>query len=117
MNNRRPRAAAGPVFGLLVLLVALISGPLGPARALENLKVGVLKFGTVNWQLESLTHHGFDRAQGLEVTLLPLASKNATSVAFQAGEVDMIVSDWIWVLRQRAGAGEDQRRDGGDQRL
>lgn len=106
MSGPGPRPARGHVFVLVAVFAALIAQPLGPARALEDLKVGVLKFGTVNWQLDSLKHHGFDRDQGLKVTLLPLASKNATSVALQAGEVDMIVSDWIWVLRQRA-AGAD----------
>src|SRR5690606_9323803 len=34
--------------------------------------------------------------------VLPLGSKNAVSVALQGGAVDLIVSDWIWVSRQRA---------------
>ncbi|WP_282606026.1 ABC transporter substrate-binding protein [Pelagibius sp. Alg239-R121] len=70
------------------------------------LKVGVLKFGTVNWQLDSLKFNAFDSAQSLDLEVVALASKNATSVALQAGNADMIVSDWIWVNRQRAG-GED----------
>ncbi len=76
------------------------------AAAGERLTVGVLKFGTVNWQLDSLKRNGFDADAGVELDLLPLASKNATAVALQAGEVDLIVSDWIWALRQRA-AGAD----------
>ena len=71
-----------------------------------KLKVGVLKFGTVNWQLDSLKTNGFDTAENLELEVVALASKNATSVALQAGDADMIVSDWIWVNRQRA-AGDD----------
>ncbi len=70
------------------------------------LKVGVLKFGTVNWQLESLQFNAFDKAANLDLEVVALASKNGTSVALQAGDVDMIVSDWIWVNRLRA-SGED----------
>ena len=76
------------------------------ALAAEPIKVGVLKFGTVNWELDVIKRLGLDRDQGLEIEILPLASKNATSVALQAGEADMIVTDWVWVSRQRAeGAG------------
>ena len=92
-------------LGFAALLAAFfLALPLRPAaaEALAELRVGVLKFGTVNWQLDSLIHHGFDRQEGLTVTPLLLASKNATAVALQAGEADFIVSDWIWVLRQRA---------------
>lgn len=72
----------------------------------EQIRVGVLKFGTVNWQLDVVKHNGFDRDEGLDLEVLPLASKNATSIALQAGEADAIVTDWVWALRQRA-EGED----------
>jgi NitT/TauT family transport system substrate-binding protein len=106
MGGAKLRAECGQFLAAALFVATAIAAPCGPARAAEGLKVGVLKFGTVNWQLDSLKHNGFDRDQGLKVTLLPLASKNATSVALQAGAVDMIVTDWIWVLRQRA-AGAD----------
>ncbi len=94
--------------GLWILLVGLLLLPVSSGVAAEamKLKVGVLKFGTVNWQLDSLKAKGFDAAENLELEVVALASKNATSVALQAGDADMIVSDWIWVNRQRA-AGED----------
>lgn len=95
--------AALPLFAML-LGSLLCWGD--AAMGAERLRVGVLKFGTVNWQLESLKAGGFDAPQGLELEVLPLASKNATAVALQAGEVDMIVSDWIWALRQRAAGTE-----------
>ena len=68
----------------------------------DGVRVGVLKFGTVNWELDVIDHHGLDRQNGIELTVQKLASKNATSVALQGGAVDIIVSDWIWVSRQRA---------------
>lgn len=74
--------------------------------AAERLTVGVLKFGTVNWQLQTVKDLGLDSAAGVDLEILPLASKNATSIALQAGSADIIVTDWIWALRQRA-EGED----------
>jgi len=74
--------------------------------AAEQLTVGVLKFGTVNWQLRTVKDMGLDKAAGIDLEILPLASKNATSIALQADTADIIVTDWIWALRQRA-EGED----------
>jgi len=89
-------------FLLVVFLGLWASAPESLAAADKPLSVGVLKFGTVNWQLDTLKTHRLDAAAGVSLTVLPLASKNATSVALQAGEVDLIVSDWVWVMRQRA---------------
>ncbi len=65
-------------------------------------RVAVLKFGTVNWELDVIKHHGLDKANGVDLQVLGLAGDQATKVALQAGEADMIVSDWLWVSRQRA---------------
>ncbi|GAB4239232.1 MAG: ABC transporter substrate-binding protein [Kiloniellaceae bacterium] len=73
-----------------------------PALAEEIIRVGVLKFGTVNWELTTIQRHGLDRKHGFTLEVLPLASDQATKVALQTGEVDMIVSDWLWVSRQRS---------------
>jgi NitT/TauT family transport system substrate-binding protein len=72
-----------------------------PALA-GTIKVGVLKFGTVNWELDVVKTHGLDEAEGVDLEVRPLAGKGATTIALQAGDVDMIVTDWIWVARQRA---------------
>lgn len=95
-----------PRFLLLIFLGVWASLPGAGAAADATLDVGVLKFGTVNWQLDTIKAHRLDAAAGFSLEVLPLASKNATSVALLAGEVDLIVSDWIWVMRQRA-AGAD----------
>jgi NitT/TauT family transport system substrate-binding protein len=73
-----------------------------PASAAETVRVGVLKFGTVNWELSTIQRHEMDRQHGFTLDVLALAGDQATKVALQAGEVDMIVSDWLWVSRQRA---------------
>lgn len=73
-----------------------------PAAETERIRVGVLQFGTVNWELDTITTHGLAAREGLELEVVPLGSKQATSVAIQGGAVDVIVTDWIWVSRQRA---------------
>jgi len=70
-----------------------------------SIRLGVLKFGTVNWELDVIKHHELDKHSGLVLDVVGLANKDATSIALNAGDVDMIVTDWIWTSRQRhAGA-------------
>lgn len=76
------------------------------AAAAEKLRLGALKFGTVNWELTTIRDRGFDRAEGFELDIAGYASSSAAKVAFLAGDLDAFVSDWIWVARQRA-AGKD----------
>ena len=70
------------------------------------LRAAVLKFGTVNWELDTIKHHGLDAANGFTLDVQGMAGNSATRVAFQGGEADVVVADWIWVARQRA-AGKD----------
>jgi len=99
------KAAIG-IFIATMSAFALGLGAVHPSHAAERLRVGLLQFGTVNWQLDTMTAGGIYDERVLDLSLRTLASKNATSVALQAGDVDVIVSDWIWVLRQNA-SGED----------
>lgn len=87
-------------ISLFLLLTGLAWTP--GAMAESTLRVGVLQFGTVNWTLDVMREHGFDRAQGLNIEVVGLANKDATAVALQGGAVDLIVTDWIWVSRMRA---------------
>jgi NitT/TauT family transport system substrate-binding protein len=89
-------------LALLTLVAASVPLASLSAHADDTVRVGILKFGTVNWELNALKHGGFDKAAGIEVEIVPFAGEDATNVALQAGEVDVIVSDWLWVSRQRA---------------
>ncbi len=71
-----------------------------------TLRAAVLEFGTVNWELNTIKHHEFDTANGFNLEVQGMAGGAAAKVAFQGGEADVIVSDWLWVARQRA-AGKD----------
>ncbi len=100
------RAARRPppcvVVLAFLLLVGLGVAALARPAAAQTLRVGVLQFGTVQWTLDVLEHYRLAAKRGVDVKLVPLGSKNAVSVALQGGAVDVIVSDWIWVSRQRA---------------
>lgn len=87
------------------LVLAFIAG-LGVARADSTVRIGVLKFGTVSWVMDVIQHHELDETYGIDIDEVELASNQATLVALQAGRVDSVASDWLWVSRQRA-AGAD----------
>lgn len=76
------------------------------AQEVPTLRASVLEFGTVNWELDTIKHHGFDAANGFDLEVQGVSGSSAAQVAFQGGATDVIVSDWLWVARQRA-AGED----------
>jgi NitT/TauT family transport system substrate-binding protein len=76
------------------------------AEAAENLKIGVLKFGTVSWLLDTIESNHLDKAEGFDLEVVPLASTQATTVGLQGGSVDIIATDWLWVSRERASGGD-----------
>lgn len=86
---------------LLLALAAALSGCGSPLPE-DTVRVGVLKFGTVNWELAVVQANDLARKRGVALEVVPLASENALAVALQGGRVDLIVSDWLWVARQRA---------------
>jgi len=90
------------ILKILILMFIL----LGNLYASEKIKVGVLAFGTVNWELDALKHNKLDKKYGIDVEVIKLASKNAVAIALQSKSVDIIVNDWVWVNRQKA-SGKD----------
>ena len=94
----RARHAAA---GFLALMVALSSWT-ARAQDLGTVKVGVLAFGTVNWELDVIKHHGLDKARGFTLEVQGFGSGEATNVALQGEAVDTIVDDYLWVSRQRS---------------
>lgn len=67
-----------------------------------TLKLGVLKFGTVRWELDVVKHHGFDAREGFTLEVQGYGGGDASNVALMAAEVDCIVDDYLWVGRMRA---------------
>jgi len=107
MSCLRPTARL--LRGLFAITAGATIALLGVADASAQddptVRLGVLTFGTVNWEIDVIEHHGLDKANGVALDVVRLANKDATSIALNAGDVDMIVTDWIWVSRQRdAGA-------------
>ena len=67
-----------------------------------KIKIGSLQYGSVNWELNLIKSLELDKSNNVEVEIVKLASKNAAAVALQGNAVDLIVTDWFWVSRQRS---------------
>ena len=98
--NRRVKLLWGALLCRLLVISTLLA-PVVLAEPLPTVRVGVLKYGTVNWELAVIQRHGFDSSNGFRLQVVELGSSNATTVALQGGAVDTIVSDWLWVAKQR----------------
>ena len=104
MRATRQRVWRTRLFALF--FIAAVTAGSAAARADSKVRIGVLKFGTVNWVMDVIEHHELDETYGIDLDEVELASNQATLVALQAGRVDCVVSDWLWVSRQRT-AGAD----------
>ena len=83
------------------LLLPLCAAATRARAAPPAVRIGVLRFGTVSWELDVIHRHGFDAAAGVAIEPVEFAAAQATQTALQAGRVDMVVLDWLWVSRQR----------------
>lgn len=83
------------------LAAALAAGP-AAAQDAPQLRAALLKTGTVNWEITTIKENGFDTRNGFELVVQDYADNAATRIAFEGGEADMVVADWIWVAMMRA---------------
>lgn len=86
----------------IFIWMALLGLTLQAAESSTTIRIGLLQFGTVNWAVDVMQAHQLAQKRGVNLKIVPLASGDASTVALQGNAVDVIVSDWIWVSRQRA---------------
>src|SRR5499427_8673329 len=73
-----------------------------PATAADTVRIAAQKTGTLAWELAVVRAQGLDRQAGLEIVTTELATPEAGKIALRGGSADVIVSDWLWVSRERA---------------
>ena len=71
-------------------------------RDLPQVRLGLLQFGTVNWEAQTIIEEGLDEAHGFDLEIVPFAGGDATKVAMQSGAIDVTTGDWLFASRQRA---------------
>ena len=86
----------------LVLLLACG----GRAQAADTLRIAAQKTGTFSWELGVIKEHGLDKKAGINLDVTELATTDASKVAIMGGSADIILSDWLWVSRERSLGGK-----------
>ena len=87
-------------LGVAVLAIAALAA--SGAVAADRIRIAAQKTGTLAWELEILRAHDLDRQADLAIETTDLASTEAGKVALKGGSADLILSDWLWVSRERA---------------
>ena len=85
---------------LAVLACAALAAP--NAIAADRIRVAVQRTGTLAWELEIIKAHGLDETANLRIETIELASTEAGKIALKGGAADLILSDWLWVARERS---------------
>jgi NitT/TauT family transport system substrate-binding protein len=62
----------------------------------------VQRTGTLSWELDVIKTHGLDRKLDLDIATVELASTEAGKIALKGGSADLMLSDWLWVSRERS---------------
>jgi NitT/TauT family transport system substrate-binding protein len=86
---------------MLLAAVILTVAQAGTCHGAETVRVAVQKTGTFAWELAVIRAHSLDKQANLAVQVVELASPEAGKIALRAGNADIIVSDWLWVSRER----------------
>jgi NitT/TauT family transport system substrate-binding protein len=73
----------------------------GPAVAADTVRVAAQKTGTLAWELGVIRAHQLDKRFGLSIEVMQLAIPEAGKIALRGGAADIVVSDWLWVSRER----------------
>jgi NitT/TauT family transport system substrate-binding protein len=97
---------AGPnlvVARLVVVgLVVVAAFAATSATAAERIRLAVQRTGTLSWELDVIKTHGLDRKLDLDIVSVELASTEAGKIALKGGSADLMLSDWLWVSRERS---------------
>ncbi len=89
-----------------IIAIVLLLITAAPAPAADVLRVGLQSTGTFAWVLDVIRRHGLAQRAGLDMQVTEFASPDAGKLALNSGSVDVAISDWLWVARERALGGK-----------
>ena len=96
------------LFGIVLGTIILAVAPVASSCATETVRVAVQKTGTFAWELAVIRAHGLDREANISIDVSELASTEAGKIALRSGNADLILSDWLWVSRERSLGAKDR---------
>jgi NitT/TauT family transport system substrate-binding protein len=90
-----------PMLRFLLTAIVVFAGATSAAAA-DRIRLAVQKTGTLAWELDVIKTHGLDRKLDLVIEPIELASTEAGKIALKGGSADLMLSDWLWVARERS---------------
>ena len=87
-------------MGRRTLLALMPAAWVSPVSAAPPIRIGSLRFGSLAWELDVMRRHGL--VEGFAVDSVEFAGGPASQVALQAGNVDVVMQDWLWTSRLRS---------------
>src|SRR3954447_9769331 len=83
-----------------VIAAAMLAG--SSASAADRIRVAMQRTGTLAWELDIIKAHGLDKKANLQIDTIELAGTEAGKIALKGGAADLMLSDWLWVARERS---------------
>ena len=100
-SRRRRAVGKGRAAGFQAIVAGIACLLAQTAFAADTIRLAVQKTGTLAWEIAVIRAHGLDRKAGLTIRAVELAMPEAGKIALRGGSADVIVSDWLWVSRER----------------
>lgn len=88
-------------IGTAVALVGVWMALSAFSPGAKTIKLALQEGGTASWEAAAMQELKLDKKNSIHLDIRPVADSKAGTVALQAGEVDAILSDFIWVSIQR----------------
>ena len=87
---------------LLAAMAVVISAASAHADDMPHkLTLALQGTGTVKWELAAMKALGIDKKHNLALTVNDVTDSAAGQIALQAGQADLVVTDFVWVSLQR----------------
>ena len=88
---------------VLLFFLAVFAGvSTTQVKAADRIRLAIQKTGTVAWEMAVIRAKGLDKKSEIDLDIVELASTDAGKIAIAGGAADIIVSDWLWVARERS---------------
>lgn len=93
------RMFKGLVMAAAMATAVFATGAFSPPA--KEISIALQEGGTAAWEAAAMQALKLDAHHGVKLKIRAVADSKAGQVALQAGEVDMMLSDFIWVSTQR----------------
>jgi len=88
--------------GSACLVASAVLPGCGETVKSDGLRLATVKYGSLNWLVQTILRHKLDEKAGLKLDIVEVANNQGGPVALLSNEADVVVSDWTWAMRQRS---------------